>query len=362
MKQLADLLKGCSLMKNENGNIIVQSIRNMQVACLTTDDEFSHNKFANPMSVLGSNRNYGHLALRNTDDKPMIVPAQIAILTKQSAQNHGMVKGAYIKENAKRDFHDAGCVQGSQTGLISENERDQTVRFIPFGAREYILENVNNEDGHSNIYEAISKVGDDTGANSGNYLDAYFSKYDKEINEFIAHFERPDKMIGTVVLVDGEIVAIDKFPSFDYAEQVWDALIRDCYGAIAITEERKNAGTDNLYTKILGETELLDNESQLERMQRALNLTKKRISEGVYDKLMELMDVDFEESLDSNTDGYKSHILKSAESEGYIGQVISENSFNHLVSLVKRESFDPRRFRKSSEMRKKAAKQNKFTL
>ena len=32
-------------------------------------------------------------------------------------------------------------------------------------------------------------------------------------------------------MIDGEIVAIDKFPSFTYAAQVWDLLIRDCYGS-----------------------------------------------------------------------------------------------------------------------------------
>lgn len=361
MKQLSDLLKGCTLVKDDAGNIVVQSIRNMQIVCLTTDDEFSHNRFANPMTVLGSNRSYGHLNLANRDNKPMIVPAQIAVLTKQAAQNHGMVKGAYISSKSSRDFNDAGCVQGSQTGTIRASESDQSIRFIPFGAREYIFEKVNNNGHLDNIYAAIEKVGAETGANSGKYLDQYFSKYDKELQEFIAHFERPAKTIGTIVLVDGEIVAIDKFPSFEYAEQVWDALIRDCYGAIAITQERRNKTAEKTFTDAFESTPKNAGESVVEHMKRALKAAKDRIANNVHEKLSELMDVDFSESKDSEEGGYKSHILKS-DGDGYIGQVISEGGFNHLVSIVKKDSFNPERFRSANEMRKKASRQKKFGL
>ena len=348
-------------MKDESGNIVVQTIRNMQVVCLTTDEEFSHNKFSNPMDILASNHQYGHLNIRNASNSPTILPAQIAVLTKQSAQNHGMVKGAYIPASSRRDFYDAGCVQGSQTGHIRESRTDTEVRFIPFGAREYIFEKANVTGSHTNIYDAIDLVGKQTGANSGTYLDKYFSTHSKELEQFIAHFERPKNTIGVIVLVDGEIVSMDKFPSFEYTEQVWDALIRDCYGSIALTEERKNSDGISEFSKSISNLTRNESESVAEYLKRVLANTKQAMSSAVKDRLSELMPVDFNETVDSNEGGYLSEILRSSDN-GYIGQVISESGFNHLVSICKRESFSPERFRKANAMRQKARNQNKFEL
>lgn len=362
MIQLNELLKGCRLHKDAEGNIVVQSILNMQLVCLTTDDEYSINKFANPMEVLGSNRTYGHLNLRNNESKDMIVPAQIAVLTKQSAQNHGMVKAAYIKAKSASDFNDAGCVQGSQTGQIRESKSDQEIRFLPFGVREYIWDKVNN-DGHlDNIYAAIEKVGQETGANSGKYIDQYFKKFDKEIQEFIAHFERPSRTIGTIVLIDGEIIAIDKFPSFEYCEQVWDALIRDCYGAIAITQERKGKRAESHFTKNMSTVKRNADETPAQYLRRVMSITKKGIEDNVRTKLAELMDLEFTSKTDKDLDGKNGYSSKILKTEGYVGQIISETSFHHLVSVVRKESFDPERFRKANEMRSKASRQRKFEL
>lgn len=361
MVNFRDLLKGCRLHKDADGNIIVQSILNMQLVCLTTDSEFSHNKFANPMMVLASNKGYGHLNLKNEDAKDMIVPTQIAVLTKQQAQNHGMVKAGYIKAKSASDFNDAGCVQGSQGGTIRASRSDQDVRFLPFGVREMNWDKVGNYGNLQNIYPAIEKVGQETGANSGKYIDAYFTKFDKEINEFIAHFERPKNTIGTIVLIDGEIIAIDKFPSFEYCEQVWDALIRDCYGAIAITQERKGKKAQSLFTENMTKQKRKADETPAAYLKRVLEGTKKGIEDNVRTKLEELMDVSFNESTDkeSTVGNFASKILKT---EGYIGQSISESGFNHLVSIVRKESFDPDRFRKANEMRSKASKQRGFEI
>lgn len=362
MVNFRDLLKGCRLHKDADGNIIVQSILNMQLVCLTTDSEFSYNKFANPMDVLASNQRYGHLNLANTDNKDMIVPAQIAVLTKQSAQNHGMVKAAYIPSKSRSDFYDAGCVQGSQTGHISASKNDQEVRFLPFGVREYIWDKVNKTGSHDNIYAAIDKVGRDTGANSGTYIDQYFKKFDKEINEFIAHFERPKNTIGTIVLIDGEIIAIDKFPSFEYCEQVWDALIRDCYGAIAITQERQGKKAQSLFTQNMAKQKRKANETPAAYLKRVMTSTKKSIEDNVRAKLEEILELSFSEKQDTDLNGKNGYTSKILTTEGYIGQKISESNFHHLVSVVRKESFDPERFRKANEMRSKASKQRGFEI
>lgn len=356
---LRELLKGCSLMKNEQGDIIVQSIKNMKLVCLTTADEYSINKFENPLNFLASNQSYGHLRINNRSNKDLIVPAQVAVITDQSAQNHGMVKGAVVLKLSSHDYRDAGCVQGSQTGHIRETGGNTQIRFIPFSAREFIFEKAGKTGSHDNIYSAITKMGELTGSNSGTYLDKYFAKYDKELVEFIAHFERPDKCIGTVVLIDDEIVAVDKFPSFEYCEQIWDALIRDCYGALVLAEQKRNKQGTKVFTQILKRTDVKKNESVTDYLKRVLVKTKQNLSDVVKSKLEDLLDVDIEYRKDETTGKYTSNILTHA---GYTGQVISEDSYHHLVCLVKREAFNPTTIKHITEMRKKAKEQNKFTL
>jgi len=363
-KEFVELLKGCRPVKDAAGNIIVQSIMNMQLVCLTTDKEFSlDERFANPFKdVKASNSGYGNLIFNNTSNKEVIMPTQMAVITKQSAQNHGMVKSAYIPKSSTVRYDDAGCVQGSQTGYINATN-DNDMRLIPVSMREMLFDKIGDTNGHGNIYPAIEKLGRDTNSNAGTYLDRYFEKYDKKLEQFIAHFERPNNMIGVIILIDGEIVAIDKFPSFTYGEQVWQRLIRDCYGSLAIISELQEKKGKKLFTE---EYSKVNTGDVLSRLETALNKTKKTITKSVEDKVKELLDLTFEATLDSvgnpNTviaSVPKSYVLKHT---GYVGQVISEENYHHMVSLVKRERFDPEALRKVTELKAKSRKQDNFSL
>lgn len=367
--ELTDLLKGCRPVKDNEGNIIVQSIMNMDIVCLTTDSEFSlDDRFANPLTALSaSNQAYGSVSFSNKERKETIVPTQMAVMTKQNAQNHGMIKAGYVGANSNVTYNDAGCVQGSQGGHFRNTSE---YRFIPVTMREMVFDSrsVKGRD-HSRIYSAIQNLGNETSSNAGSYLNIYFEKYDKKLEQFIAHFERPHNLIGTIVFIDGEIVAIDKFPSFTYAEQVWDLMIRDCYGSLAIISELKDRKSDKRFTKTfedvksrnVGEVNVLD------LIEKSLKETKRFMTERVHNKLQDILDLTFETELDTEgnaTTGNlpKSYFLKHADENGYIGQVIRESDYNHLVSVVKRKNFDPDALRKINELRNKARKQQRFTL
>ena len=367
IREFTELLKGCRPHKDDNGNIIVQKIMNMSIVTLTTDDEYSlDDRFENPMKVINaSNSNYGEITLKNNSNKETITPTQFAVITKQSAQNHGMVKAGYISSNSSVRFDDAGCVQGSTTGHFRGS---QEFRLMPVTMREMLFQKVGNTSGYQNIYPAIRQLGQDTNSSTGEYLDKYFNKYDKKLEQFIAHFERPEKLIGTIVMIDDEIVAIDKFPSFSYAEQVWDLLIRDCYGALAIISELKGKKGTKLFSEIYQSlnTNFADiEESTIDRICRALEKTKDRMTKTVEEKIENLLDLSFNLEIDSI--GNPSHISNSPKSyllqhEGYLGQLITENNYHHMVSLVKKDSFDPKALRDINELRKKARNQDKFKL
>ena len=363
-REFTELLKGCKPIKDKNGNILVQSIMNMQLVCLTTDKEFSlDERFGNPMNALkASNSSYGNITFTNTTTKDVIIPTQIAVITNQRAQNHGMIKAGYVSAKQNKTYNDAGCVQGAQTGHFGNVSGDE-FRMIPVTIREMLFDSVGKDGSYSRIYPAINKLGEQTKSNAGNYLNVYFGKYDKKLEEFIAHFEKPKNLIGVIVLIDGEIVAIDKFPSFTYADQIWNILIRDCYGALAIISELNGKKNNNLFTKQL--SSLKDkNTSVLDKIEEALNVTKKTITKSVEEKIQNLLDLTLESTVEREYANLgdtkpKSFILKH---EGYVGQVICESNFNHMVSLVKRESFNPEALRAISELKRKAKKQDKFAL
>lgn len=351
---LSDLLKGCELVKDTEGHVVIQTIRNMAIACLTSPH--SEDIFANPLEdFTTSNRNYGQLTIDNQSEKPLIVPPQIAVLTKQRAQNHGMVKGAMIPANRSSTFNDAGCIQGSEGGYISRG--DQDIRFIPHHMRASLFEKVGQTRGHGNIYESIEQLGRTVRTRTGQYLNRYFEAHDNEIATFIAHFERPENFIGIVVLVDGEIVAIDKFPSYRYANQVWEALIRDCYGSLALASQIEGKTGDKLFTK-LSERYPRQQDQSLSSYLRFLNEKRKRTqSETVRDRLSEVMTLNFAEERDHDSNG--SYILKT---EGYRGQLIRDGEYFHLVTIVKDGSFNPERMRAATRLQRVARNQTAFRI
>ncbi|MFW6247070.1 MAG: ARPP-1 family domain-containing protein [bacterium] len=360
-KDLADLLKGCRPVKDSNDNIIIQSILNMQVVCLTTDDEFSlDDRFENPFNALkAGNSSYGEITFSNKTNKEVIIPTQMAVMTKQSAQNHGMTKAGYVDKNDIVTFHDAGCVQGSQTGHFRNTSE---FRMLPISMREMVFDTVGSRPGLDRIYPSIMNLGNATKSGTGKYLDKYFSKYDKKLEQFIAHFERPKNLIGIIVFIDGEIVAIDKFPSFTYAEQVWDVMIRDCYGSLAIISELENKTPKTHFTDTFNK--MSKDGNIVNSLDKALKKTKSKLTKSVNEKIQEILDVSFDYKKDDvgNPTNGKSPKSYMIESEGYIGQVIVENEFNHLVSVVKRETFNANNLRKVNELRRKARRQDRFSL
>lgn len=362
-RDFSELLKGCRPVKDANGNIVVQSIMNMQIVCLTTDAEFSlDNRFANPLTALkATNSSYGQINFTNNESKEVIVPTQMAVMTNQSAQNHGMTKAGYIPAKGAVTFRDAGCVQGSQGGYFRDT---QEFRMLPITMREMVLDTVGSPESFQRIYPAISKLGVDTKSDAGNYLNVYFDKYDKKLEQFIAHFERPKNLIGIVVLVDGEIVGIDKFPSFTYAEQVWDMMIRDCYGSLAIISELKSKSSQAVFTESFDSVKK-NREDVVTMLEKAMLMTKRKMTASVQEKIQDLLNISFDATLDTvgnptaSSRAPKSYILKT---EGYVGQVLTENEYNHMVSIVKRERFDSAALRQVNELRNKARRQDRFTL
>lgn len=378
------LLKGLTGKKDDRGQLIVQTINNMSIVFLTCDEHFSINKFENPLvsmnSLKASNRNYGQLTLNNVSNKPMLIPSHLTVLNKEAAQNHSMVKGAIITERSRQTFNDAGCVEGGQAGHISERHVNK-YRILPHQVKQYLIEKVGLTEGYDNVYESISKISNKIGVQKNKFEDAdrridqYFEQFDRKLHEFVAHFEYVPKSIGFIVLVDNEIIGIDKFPSFEYAEDIFPTLVRDVYGSIALMQQIKGEHTTKLYTKTLQkggrETNITFSEA-IAKAKKALKKTKRNITDTVSSRISEIMNVDFLGAPDNDTNGvYTSTILKSSGSgisEVYVGQVLSEpnSNYHHMVTIAKKDTFNPENYREilknSNKYKNLSNSQGNFSL
>jgi hypothetical protein len=363
-KTIKELLKGCRLIRDADGNVITQSINNMELAFLTTDDQFSlDDRFENPLSGIAmSNTGYGNVIMDNKTDKDIIVAPQVAVMTSYAAQNHAMIKSAFIRANSQSKYDDAGCVQGSQGGTIRAG-RGNKIRFMPVSVREMLLQEVNKSGGFQRTYPIVKELGRRTATRTNEYLDRYFNKYDDKTVEFVAHFERPPKCIGVIVFINDEIVAVDKFPSFRYCAQVWDLLIRDCYGSLAIESMTRNESHGKLFSAAMDTIDQADGEPVVAYLERVLASVSLERNITVNIRLSELLAVDFTMEKDVQDGVYESHVLKSS---GYLGQVIASQDYYHLVSLVKRDSFKPETMRDAikaaAEYKEMAESQRAFAL
>lgn len=358
--KLESLLKGCDPVRKD-GRVMIQTILNMQLIPLTTDQEYSHNIFANPLSdqvLVSTRRGYGALTIKNETDQPVIIPAHSVYMTDYPAQDHSTSKAVYIGRNTNKNVDDSRCVESSQGGDIKPSVEGLHKKSLPYHLKEVAFSNA-GEEGYNKIWPNVAEFNQSVNAQSGAHIKYYFSKYERRINEFIAHFERPENLIGVIVLIDGEIVAIDKFPSFQYGAQVWDLLVRDCYGSLAIVSEIQNKEPELLFTSQLSKSRKKSDESVPNFLQRVLDKTRKKLGETVLDRIEEVMDITFSETSDDTDQDFTSKML---DSEGYIGQVIAQSDFNHLVSIVKKDKFNPEMLRKANVYRKQAKEQRPFSI
>lgn len=348
---LNNLLHGTELMRDSADHLIIQSIRNMDLVFLTCDAQFSQDaRFANPLTAIrASNHQYGHLRLANTDpQKDVIVMPQIAVMTPYKAQDHALPKAAALPRGRAKDFNDAGCVEGSQPGHI-RGEGSEVLRFMPTSIREMLYGEVGHTGSYSHLYASVTSLGERTKTDAGAYLKTYFTKTDATTTEFIAHFERPRKMIGVIVLIDNEIVAIDRFPSYTYGAQVWDLLVRDCYGALAIESQLKGAGAHTDFPETLRAMDKRYGSSNIvDQLAEALDEMDRQREARVRSRLAEILELSLQEQNDPNGDEVFKSIILGAE--GYIGQAILAEGFPVSVSLVKRDKFNPNKMRKSREV------------
>jgi hypothetical protein len=181
--------------------------------------------------------NYGTMNFDNPKDSPVIIPAHTAYLTKSKAQDHAMTVTGVAPARSQVQYENARCVEQTQGGHIKKDEYE--MQILPFPLREFTFQDRKHV-GYNRLWDKIGEFGHQIGANTrGGHLKVYFKEYQKQLDEFVAEFEYIDQQIGAIILINGCVVGIERTPSVEFWKSVWRAIIRDCYGSLAI-EAMKN--------------------------------------------------------------------------------------------------------------------------
>jgi len=208
--------------------------------------------------------------------------------------------------------------------------------------------------GYSFLYDSVIEFGNVTQSNTREYLKRYFNKYDHDLEKFISHFELPSNATGVIVLSDGELLAIDKFPSRYYLSRVWEPLVRDCYSVVAITTALKGDSRVNMadFSDSI-QSALSDSDGDKYKIADAARLTKQWVT-GIHSefsaRIASTLRAIFSMGVDVHGTGgdtvsvsgvgeFKVEFFKVGGGV-FFGNYVKTGSWYHLVSMYREKSFE----------------------
>jgi hypothetical protein len=222
----------------------MQSVGYMQMIPLLTDDV--DKSFDPPDNIETNTSNYGVVNLNNKSANMTIFPSCAGILTKQSAQNHGIAKATFLMPNKIRTVNEAACIQSSQGGTIRTGVHQMTI--MPWALREAALiskdlgrDQRNNS--YGKLWPAIGELNAELGLSKTGHLELYLKQFKTQLDEFIGQFERLPNQVGAIILMNGNIMGFERSPNYEYWKTIWSPLIRESYGSL-ILQYIKKFGAD----------------------------------------------------------------------------------------------------------------------
>ena len=326
--KISDLLMGCVAGR-------MQSVGCMQVIPLVSD--ITDDRFVSPAEAKVSTEGYGSLVFKNTTPKTMIVPAQAAYIVKEAAQDHALPHAGIVKKSAKKTFTTAMCVQQTQGGYIREG--DHTMVILPFMLREKAHE-IRKDINYSRLWASIEQLNSAAGIrNGGGHLNIYFDTFAKELDQFVAEFEPVAKQVGAIILVGGEVVGIERAPNYKFWKSVWGALIRECYGSLALVYS-KNVKVKPATRSAIGKVD------SLAMLKAALKKVEGDERDKAKSLVNELLEIQLEAKRDFEEEGLTVDALAN---DRFVGQVVREGKAILYGTVIETAAW-----RKGSDWMKKA--------
>lgn len=238
--QISEILKGYKVDRDN-----IQSVGNMTVIPIVGDIEFTNVADVNEVK-LSRDPEYNKLEFRNSSGKVGIAMQGWALIdNKQHAQDRTLPY-AHLIRAANAKVLPANCIQHTQPGHFDVSKVDHdSFMVLPPSLRGVALKNSSYKDSQvgalwDNLRTWIKGIDCDS-----NGLTSFFTQFEDRLDQFVAQFEPVEKQLGAIVLINGQVLAIDIVPKYESWKYLWRAFIRDSYGAEAV-RQAKNEGAVNI--------------------------------------------------------------------------------------------------------------------
>jgi hypothetical protein len=302
------------------GTGATQSAGQMQVVPLLGDDDAT---FAPPVLEVGT-AGYGSVVLRNDGDRPIIVPPGAGWVVPQKAQDHAIGGGALLRPSETRQIDTAMCIQQSQGGLISKGKHELLILPATLRAKALGVRHVKD---FRKLWDGIGSYNRSFGIEqSGGHLEFFLRQFQAELARFVAEFEVVPRQVGAIVLIGGKVAGIERAPSADCFRAVFTALIRVCYGSLALQVGRER--TDPPATRV----PLVLAEKTLDGLRRALADADRREQAAVDACVSHARSLALTAASDAD-DTLGPIALKTVASPGLAGQVVTVKGAVRFASV-----------------------------
>ena len=311
----------------------MQTVGRMQVIPLVGDPDLFDERFAAPTGTKASvgTSDYGKMVFKNDNpDKVLLVPCHVGYVVKQQAQNHAMVNAGLVDKGRQKTFSNAACIQESQGGYMDQGDHTDDMIILPYALRENALAKRRGGE-YGKIWDDISEFNRsmDVPQDRNGHLELFLGHYQKQLDEFVAEFEIVPGQTGAIILVNGQVVGVERAPSPEFWRSVWKPLIRECYGSLAIkaAKDARREGDDpsrfRVPLRMTGINTLEDLEEAIDEARDAEEGKAKEI-------VRKLLDEEFDAAEEAKLDEFG---VVTVSNEQFKGQVVRDGEKIPYASL-----------------------------
>lgn len=301
---------------------LAQTAANMIYVPLTTDKPF--NEISNEMLLtIAKDSDYAKLTLENRGELPSIIPQGASFLTGKAGQDRAVLEADVIAGKSTKTIQ-VGCIQPSEGGHIQEGTEMSS--FIPASLRITALEKRK-----AGSYEvlwadirkyllAVNVQGSRDGA-----LNNFYQAFSKELEEFVAQFELVENQCGAIIFINGKPAGIEIYPHPELWKQIWQLIVRDSYGADAISFIKQ--GKIFAYKKFIN----IDKVKDLESLEAEAIRVETETIHDVNRAIEELLEIPVEETKTGSSAGFEISVVSTGE---FRGQIIRSKEIPIYISLI----------------------------
>jgi len=231
------------------------------------------------------------------------------------------------------------CIQQTQGGYITPGSHKMLI--LPLALRKPALEKRQSR-GYSKLWESIGAYNRSYGVSATGNLVNYIQGFERQMDQFIAEFELVDNQVGAIVLINGDVVGVERAPSSEYWSTVWEPLLRVCYGSAAIAASRQ---TQKVATVLKTRVPLkVVDFSDMDSLCDALEDVEKKQDELVRKQVRELLDDEFQQETEQRA-GHARAEIRTIRNDQFYGQVAMDQTNGSILyaSMVVADGWDDRK-------------------